>query len=89
MVIVYCGDLWAGSTSRMRMEALERVGHAVVAVDTSYSPQGLKGLISRVVRKAGWAMDAVNANDALLAAVAGHKPDVVWIDKGLSIEAGT
>lgn len=89
MLIVYCGNLWQGSTSLMRMQALERLGHTVVGIDTTYHPRGLQGLMYRMARKAGRLMDAVGANDALIAAVAKHKPSVVWIDKGLSIEART
>lgn len=89
MSIVFCGDLWWGSTARMRMEALERIGHTVIGIDTTYRPQGLKGLIWRVARRAGVVIDAAGANDALIAAVAEHQPSVVWIDKGLGINART
>jgi hypothetical protein len=73
----------------MRMEALERSGHTVVGIDTTYRPHGLKGLMYRVARKTGIVMDAVSANDALLAMVAEHQPSIVWIDKGLCIEVRT
>jgi hypothetical protein len=39
MLIAYCGDLWEGSPAKMRLEALQRLGHTVVAVDTAVSPQ--------------------------------------------------
>ena len=89
MMIVFCGDLWQGSTARMRMEALERRGDALIRVDTTYRPRGLRGLIHRAARKAGWMMDAAGANAALVAAVRENLPDVVWVDKGLGIRACT
>jgi hypothetical protein len=85
MRIVYCGDLWEGGTCRMRLEALRRLGHTVIGVDTSWQPRGFSGLLIRALRKVGYAWDGVGANEALLRAVAEHKPDVVWIDKGLTI----
>jgi spore maturation protein CgeB len=89
MSIVYCGDLWQGSTSRMRMEALERIGQQVIGVDTTHRSQRLKGLMYTAARKVGRVLDVVSANAALSAAVAESQPGVVWVDKGLSIEART
>lgn len=88
MVIVYCGELWSGGTCRMRCEALARLGHTVVEVDTTYRPLGVRGLAIRAARRIGWALDPVGANRALVQAVRSSAPAVVWIDKGLSIHPG-
>lgn len=89
MRIVYCGELWNGGTCRMRMEALERLGHEVVPVDTTGQPRGIRGLVPRALRKAGWVWDATGVNRALLRAVEEHRPELVWIDKGLSVRPRT
>jgi hypothetical protein len=73
----------------MRLEALERLGHTVEGVDTTWRFTGIRGLALRVLRKTGWAPDPAGANSALLKAVVRRKPDLVWIDKGLSISPQT
>jgi hypothetical protein len=73
----------------MRLQALKRIGHTVAAVDATWRLAGLKGLALRVLRKAGWGFDSSGANPALLQEVARLKPDLVWIDKGLSISPET
>jgi len=89
MVIVYCGELWCGGTCRMRLEALERLGHTVIGVDSAYRPTGPVGFAVRALRKLGYAADPVCVNEALFAAAARHQPEVVWIDKGLTIRPST
>jgi len=89
MVIVYCGELWYGGTCRMRLEALERLGHTVIGVDSAYRPTGPVGFAVRALRKLGYAADPVCVNEALFAAAARHEPEVVWIDKGLTIRPST
>ncbi|HEV8413715.1 MAG TPA: glycosyltransferase [Bryobacteraceae bacterium] len=89
MRIVYCGELWNGGTCRMRLEALERLGHTVEGVDTTWRFTGAGGLALRVLRKTGWAPDPAGASPALLEVIARRKPDLVWIDKGLCISPQT
>ena len=88
MVIVYCGPLWYGGTCRMRMEALQSQGHTLVGIDSSCRPLSLRGLAARALWKAGRAADTVGVNRALRRAVR-HKPDAVWIDKGLTLRSDT
>ncbi len=85
MVVAYCGEIWDGGTCRMRMEALQRLGHTVIGVDTSWRPQGVTGLALRALRKTGYAPDPAGVNCALLEAARERAPEVVWVDKGLQI----
>ena len=89
MVITYYGVLRAGETSLMRCQALERSGHAVEGVDIGAPLSGIRQFASRILRKAGWAADWTGANQRLLEVVKMQKPDLVWVDKGLTITPET
>jgi hypothetical protein len=89
MLIAYCGALWEGSTAKMRLEALQRLGHTVVGVDTTCPLSGLHSIWVRAARKAGWTIDTAGANRALLELAKQHQIEVVWIDKGLTIQPKT
>ena len=73
----------------MRLDALRRLDHTVVGVDTTSVARGLRSLWARGARKAGWAVDTAGANRALFEAVQRQNSDVVWIDKGLTIRPQT
>jgi spore maturation protein CgeB len=89
LLIAYCGDLWEGSTAKMRLEALQRLGHRVIGVDTTRPLRGLHSMWVRAARRVGWAIDTAGANRALLDLAKQHKLEVVWIDKGLTIRPRT
>jgi hypothetical protein len=65
LLIAYCGDLWEGSTAKMRLEALQRLGHRVIGVDTTRPLRGLHSMWVRAARRVGWAIDTAGANRAL------------------------
>ncbi len=73
----------------MRLDALRRLGHTVVGVDTTSVARGVRSLWARGARKAGWAVDTAGANRALLEVAQRQNSDVVWIDKGLTIRPQT
>lgn len=86
MKIVYVGPLSEGSTCLMRMRALQHNGHLIYSIDTTPGPMAWPiSLWSRVARKAGRPLDDASANNRLLTAAREHKPDMVWIDKGLTV----
>ena len=89
MLIVYCGELWPGSTCRMRLEALRRLGHEVVPIDTCGPVNGVRRLLVRVAGRVGWRLDTTHTNYELLEVARQIQPDVVWIDKGLTIRPAT
>jgi spore maturation protein CgeB len=90
--ILYVGQLAPGSTCAMRLAALRSLGLSVTGLD--WNPQnGKPGLIARTGRRLvwrlGWPMDLEGVNSALRTSVSELQPDLVWIDKGLSITADT
>lgn len=91
MKILYVGPLEEGGTCRMRLRALEDLGHEVLPIDTA--PPGVekrgRGLLPRILHRMGRPLDLAGANEGVLAGAAACRPDVVWVDKGLTIRPET
>jgi hypothetical protein len=91
LAILYAGPLHAGTTCRQRMIALGDLGHRVTGVDQVPSD------LARRQRAIGWRVrrrlfgdrDDSRLNARLLAVPPSPAPDVVWVDKGLTIEPAT
>jgi spore maturation protein CgeB len=90
--ILYVGQLAPGSTCAMRLAALRNLGLAVTGLDSN-PPNGSPGTIAklggRILWRLGWPLDFEGLNGALCRSVSDLQPDLVWIDKGVSITAGT
>ena len=81
MRILYLGDIGPGQTCRMRMRALERLGHDVKGVDT-VKPWKTASWLARQFqrrRQHGSIVDAINRH--VLDAGRDFKPELVWADK--------
>jgi hypothetical protein len=91
MKIIYVGQLWTGGTCRMRMQALKDLGHEINGIDTwPFSIEnGGPGLLSRFLNKVGHPPDLAGVNSKICAIVENNSPDVLWIDKGLTIRPKT
>ncbi len=89
--ILYVGPLNAGTTSRQRSVALGRLGHRVTGVDLVPGdlPARHRSLPWRVRRRLFGDPDDSQLNHRLLAHPGTLVPDVVWVDKGLTVEPGT
>ncbi len=94
--ILYVGALWHGSTCLQRMKALSQLGHQVVGVDTE--PPHVRNAATRLANRIRCKLfnlglnvfgprDLAGANKAILEKVKAQDWDVLWIDKGLTIEA--
>jgi spore maturation protein CgeB len=89
--IVFVGPLYTGSTSRQRMEALVKLGHRVTAVDQ------LPGRMIERRFTLGWKVrrrllgdwDESRLNERLRALPPAPAPDLVWVEKGLTVEPST
>jgi hypothetical protein len=90
--ILYVGQLAPQSTCAMRLAALRSVGTSVTGLD-SHPPGGSLGLIARTARRClwrlGWPMDFEGINSELRTRVRDLQPELVWIDKGVSVTADT
>lgn len=91
MRILYVGPLWEGGACLQRLKALEALGHVVTAIDTE--PAGIKrrraGFLDRVAFRLGYPADLVKVNEQLLSTVSQVHPEIVWIDKGITIRRET
>lgn len=97
--ILFVGPLRPGSTTLHRMTALQELGHRVQGVDTWHAPPPrhplalMDRLVARAYRQGSPLRpryrDWADANQAMLAACRSSAWDLVWLDKGLTIEPAT
>jgi len=88
--ILYVGDLTPGNTCTQRRQALFDIGSSITSVDlTPPGPRKDRSAWERVRRRLLGPRDRTDANRQLLEAVRRNPFDLVWMDKGLVIEATT
>jgi spore maturation protein CgeB len=87
--ILYVGDTLDGSTSKMRLETLQELGHSVSFISRPHPSRGLiaKGFV-RLSWKLGHPPDG-GLNGMILTAVSQSRPDVLWCDRPLDIRPET
>lgn len=89
--VLYVGQLDEGGTCLQRMEAMRRLGVAVTPIHTH--PPAVRAaearLGRRVRRKLVGPADLGRANAQVLERIADGAFDVVWIDKGVTIDPAT
>ena len=92
--ILYIGWLSAGSTSLQRMNAFKRLGHEVVGVDCNpfiTRPFLANRILHRLFRL-GLPVKCINLgrlNLGIISTASKKKFDVIWIDKGISVDRTT
>ena len=91
MKILYVGPLYYGSTSLQRLKALAHLGHELVSVDTCPPEVAARErrLGERLWRKLLGPRDLAGANQAVLRLVRQEQPQILWVDKGLTIRPET
>ena len=93
--VIYLGDLHDYSRALMRFEALADLGHTVLPIESTVvrlDPEGRAvrwPLYRRILHKLGLNFDPVGANRALVKAARSFAPDVIWIDKGTTVDRRT
>jgi spore maturation protein CgeB len=89
--ILYVGPLLEGGTCLQRLKALEYLGHEVLPVDTCPPEVGLRErrLWERAWRRFLGPRDLALANRTILALARQEQPQVLWVDKGLTIRPET
>jgi spore maturation protein CgeB len=95
--IAFVGWLRPGQTSLQRMQALERLGHAVTGVDATPPPKPwaleiphrVSAKLFRLGLDAFGPRDRNGENASVLRLFRDAKWDVLWADKGTTIEADT
>jgi spore maturation protein CgeB len=89
--VLYVGDLWEGSTALHRMQALAALGARIVPVDTlpPAARKAQRHFHRRVQRRLFGPPDLAGANDAIRRLAARERPDLLWVDKGVTIDPAT
>jgi spore maturation protein CgeB len=86
--LLYVGDLSAGTTSRMRCEALRELGYTVREFQTDVRQSSIVlRYADKFARRLRVPLDHAGVNLALLAL--DDDPDVLWIDKGNTVFPST
>jgi spore maturation protein CgeB len=81
MKILFLGDIGVGQTSRMRMRALERLGHQVSGVNTNEAWKQASWLQRQVQRRLQRGVIPDGINHAILDRARQFCPDLVWAEK--------
>jgi spore maturation protein CgeB len=91
MKIVYVGILSEEGTCLMRMNTLKKMGHTIIPINTATAEiqQMNYKLWLRIITKLGWPLDTGKINQQLLKIVEQHRPNIIWVDKGLIISKAT
>ena len=87
--ILFVGPLYEGGTALQRCRTFQRLGHDVLPIDTLPQPWLRLALTLpyRAFQRFGGPHDLAGVNRQLLAVGAGFAPHVVWVEKGLTVEA--
>ncbi len=92
MKILYIGAInppGGASTTKMRMEELERLGHEVASVDIEkYSRWGGR-FPGGLVRRLKWGPPLSRLAEDIHRTAVGFQPEVAWVDKGIWVSAAT
>lgn len=91
LAMLFVGPLVQGGTCLQRMHALEELGCMVHPIDTRppWLAERMRGLPWRIRNRLLGARDETGLNDLLLMLSREPVPDLVWVEKGDTIEAGT
>jgi hypothetical protein len=79
--ILFVGQLAYGQTSRMRLEALQSLGHEVVGLDVSRLWAGVPWLARQVQQRANRGPTIAALNKAIVACARRERPDLFWGEK--------
>jgi spore maturation protein CgeB len=89
MKILFLGSIGVGQTSRMRMRALQRLGHTVRGVDTIEPWYGGSWAGRQIQRRLGRGPVVDRINRSILEAASDFGPDMVWAEKQEYVRRGT
>lgn len=85
--VLYVGPLGNGGTCLQRMNSMVSLGYEVTGLDTR--PTLFKMVLLKIFRRLYGPLDLSKTNERILKSVKEFSPDIIWIDKGLTIDAKT
>jgi spore maturation protein CgeB len=89
MKILYLGEIGPGQTARMRMRALERLGHSIMGVHTLEPWKRAAWATRQLQRRIHRGSVIEEINITILRAARQFKPNLVWADKQQYLRAET
>ncbi|MBY0436486.1 MAG: glycosyltransferase [Cyclobacteriaceae bacterium] len=89
MNVLYIGDLWEGSTALQRLTAFQELANCVAIDSTPQLSSDLKRSIHRISVRLKLYYTFSGVNRKIVDAIENKHFDLVWIDKGLSINKST
>jgi hypothetical protein len=90
MHLIYVGEMGPYSHSYRRLVALEKLGFEVLPIDIGYSPKkAATKLVTKIMAWQGYPLDLAGANQAILAAAASGKYNLLWVDNATAIKPAT
>jgi hypothetical protein len=88
--ILYVGPLIAGSTTVQRFHALEALGYDVRSITTTGPVTNHRpSLLARIQNRLLGRRDCARANDRIVSELREKEFNLLWIDKGLTIDPAT
>lgn len=101
--ILYVGALWEGGTCLQRMKVLQELGYEVIPLDTQpqtilHKENSLRHRISGKLYRWGFdkigpvvfgPQDLAHVNSQMIAIAKKNILDIIWLDKGLTVEKTT
>jgi spore maturation protein CgeB len=81
MKILFLGEIGPGQTTRMRMRALERLGHTILGVNTVTPWREVSWTQRQVQRRLGRGSIIDRINRAVEYAAREFRPDLIWAEK--------
>lgn len=89
MKILFLGELGTGQTSRMRMRALQRLGHVVQGIDTAVAWTHISWLARQLQRRLERGLVIDEINDSVRLAARSFRPDLLWAERQQFLRAET
>lgn len=87
--IIHVGPAHVPGTSTQRARAFVDLEHDVERIFTSLPGHNPRTFYHRIRKKMGYPLELNSENASLIAMVNKIKPDIVWIEKGLTIKPST
>lgn len=89
--VLFVGPLTHGSTTKLRLIAFRQLGFEVESVDSrpEWLARRMRGLSWRIQRRLFGDRDEAGINASLLNLPSSPAPDLVWVEKGLTLESAT
>jgi spore maturation protein CgeB len=81
MRVLYLGDIAPGQTCRMRMHAIERLGHEVLGVDTIKPMREASWLQRQIQRRLCYGSVIDEINRSVISTAREFRPEIIWADK--------